>query len=136
MHCVSTTKRLKGRLALGRHLSGLCRGARSALSMASARSPRRDDPSRATRAELATRAAESVTALGGFARLVAKAASSPALHSTVGAFMEYEGTIESTDEMLRKVHQGLVDLDEAVDDCARSARALAVQQQQQQQQHQ
>ena len=78
----------------------------------------RDDPSRATRAELATRAAESVALIGAAARMVGRAASSPALSSTVTSFAEYETTITSTHEMLQKVRQGLVDVEEMLDDCA------------------
>lgn len=56
--------------------------------------------------------------MGSLAKLVAKAASSPALHNTVTSFADYEATIESTQEMLLKVKRGLDDLEEAVDDCA------------------
>ena len=45
---------------------------------------RREDPSRVTRAELTARAIESVGAIGGLARSVGKAASSPAAVSRVG----------------------------------------------------
>ena len=81
-------------------------------------SPQAADPSRATRAELAVRAAESVAAVGALARSVGKAASSPALHSTVTAFTEYEQTIEQTNAMLLKVSQGLHDVEEVVDELA------------------
>ena len=83
----------------------------------------RDDPSRATRAELEARSAESVALVGSLARLVGKAASSPALASTVASFADYEVTIQSTQDMLSKVKQGLVDLEETLDDCEASAQA-------------
>lgn len=83
----------------------------------------RADPSRATRAELTVRATECVTTLGALSRAVGKASSSPALQSTINSFAEYEPTITSTQEMLRKIHQGLIDLDNAVEDCARAVRA-------------
>ena len=69
------------------------------------------DPSKATRAELAARMAESVAAIGALAKFSGKAASSPALHSTVTSFAEHEGMIESTSTMLLKINQGLIDLD-------------------------
>lgn len=82
---------------------------------------RREDPSRASRAEVATRTAESVAALGALARLTGKAASSPALHSTVAAFADFETTIESTHTMLQKINQGLATFDEAIEDLAQSS---------------
>ena len=82
------------------------------------------DPSTATRAELAYRIEESVAQAGVLARLVSKAASSPALQSTLTAFAEYEATIESTSEMLAKINEGMLALDEAVDDCQRSLAGL------------
>ena len=84
----------------------------------------RDDPSRATRAELEARSAESVALVGSLARLVGKAASSPALASTVASFADYEVTIQSTQDMLSKVKQGLVDLEETLDDCEASAHVF------------
>ena len=83
------------------------------------------DPSTATRAELAYRIEESVAQAGVLARLVSKAASSPALQSTLTAFAEYEATIESTSEMLAKINEGMLALDEAVDDCQRSLAPAA-----------
>ena len=76
------------------------------------------DPSKATRAELAVRASDTVVAVGALAKFVGKAASSPALHSTVTAFAEYESTLESTNSMLQKINQGLRDCDELVDEAA------------------
>jgi two-component sensor histidine kinase len=93
---------------------------------ASAAAARRNDPSRATRAELATRAAESVALVGSLASLVGKAASSPALQSAVASFVEYEATIEATHDMLRKVQQSLVDVEEVYDDVEASVRAARV----------
>ena len=86
---------------------------------------RRDDPSRATRAEIAARCAESVALVGNLAKLMGKAASSPALQSTVTSFAEYETTIESTHEMLQKVQRGLEDLEEQLDECAASMRVTS-----------
>ena len=82
----------------------------------------RADPSKATRAELHVRATECVAALGALSRGVGKAASSPALQSTISSFAEYEQTIASTEGMLRKMHQGLIDLDHAVEECASAVR--------------
>ena len=98
---------------------------RALMAASSDAGPRRDDPSRATRAELASRGAESVRLIGDLARLVGKAASSPALNSTVASFSEYETTIESTHSMLQKVRQGLVDVEELLDDCESSARTAS-----------
>ena len=66
------------------------------------------------------RSTETVALVGNLAKLVGKAASSPGLHSTVASFSEYESTMESTHEMLQKVRQGLVDLEEVLDDVALS----------------
>ena len=74
------------------------------------------DPSRATRAELTLRATEGVSALGGLAKFVGKAATSPALASTITAFTDCEVTIDSTESMLRKIRQGMLDLDEMVEE--------------------
>ena len=78
------------------------------------------DPSRGARAELAARAADSVIAAGSLAKLVSKAASSPALQSTLTSFAEHEHVIESTRDMLQKINEGMMALDEAVDDIGRS----------------
>ena len=83
-----------------------------------------NDPSRAARAELHGRAAETVVAIGQLARLVGKSASSPALQSTVAAFAECESTMDSTQEMLTKIQRGLLDLDVALDECAEAADGL------------
>ena len=64
--------------------------------------------------------AESVSSIGALAKFVGKAASSPALHSTVTAFAEYEGLIESTDRMLQKINQGLLDVEEVLDETAQA----------------
>jgi len=68
----------------------------------------------ATRTDLVARAAESVAAAGALARLVSKTASSPALQAQISSFAEYEQTIESTNEMLHRVNDGLLALDESV----------------------
>ena len=79
-----------------------------------------DDPSRAARAELVAQAADSVAMIGQLARLVSKASSSPALQSTLAAFTEYEATMQSTSEMLHKINEGMLSLDEAIEDCSRA----------------
>ena len=84
------------------------------------------DPSRAARAALAARAADSAAAVGSLARLVSKAASSPALQSSIVAFAEHEITLESTDDMLHKINEGMVSIDEAVEDMSRSLDASVV----------
>ena len=78
------------------------------------------DPSKVTRVELAAHMAESVSSIGALAKFVGKAASSPALHSTVTAFAEYEGLIESTDRMLQKINQGLLDVEEVLDETSQA----------------
>ena len=88
--------------------------------MATPRTEKPPDPSKVTRVELAAQMAESVSSVGALAKFVGKAASSPALHSTVIAFAEYEGLIESTDRMLQKVHQGLLDVEEVLDDTSQA----------------
>ena len=80
------------------------------------------DPSLATRGELATRGAECVLAAGTLARLASKAASSPALQSTIASFAEHEQAIESTSEMLHRVNEGMVALDEALEDMSASLK--------------
>ena len=74
----------------------------------------RDDPSSHTKWELGNRGAETVAVVGSLARVVVKSASSPALKSTLAAFADYERTVDSTSEMLRKINQGMADLDEAI----------------------
>ena len=69
-----------------------------------------------TRAALAARAAESVVAAGALARLVSKNASSPTLQATIATFVEYEHTLEFTNEMLHRVNEGVLALDEAVEE--------------------
>ena len=73
-----------------------------------------------TSASLATRAAETVTAACQLARVVSRAASSPALQSSIAAFAEHEVTIESTETMLHKINEGMLSIDEAVEDIGRS----------------
>ena len=110
-----------------------CAAARSALSSCVLRflgyihqgpAPKRmekpPDPSKVTRVELAAHMAESVSSIGALAKFVGKAASSPALHSTVTAFAEYEGLIESTDRMLQKINQGLLDVEEVLDETSQA----------------
>ena len=81
-----------------------------------------DDPSYHTKVELASRGAECVGAAGNLARLVVKGASSSALKSTLGAFAEYEKTVESTDQMLHKISQGVTDLNDALNEVSISLR--------------
>lgn len=92
----------------------------SSLSPPASRASAVDDPSRSARAELTARAEEGVAMIGQLARLVSKASSSPALQSTLAAFTEYEATIESTSEMLHKINEGMLSLDEAIEDCSRA----------------
>ena len=75
--------------------------------------------------ELTSRATESVSLVGALARLVGKAASSPALQSTVASFAEYETTIDSTSEMLKKCQRGLADLDELLDGMSEASTRAA-----------
>ena len=76
----------------------------------------RSNPSTHTKSELGNRGAETVGVVGNLARTVVKSSNSPALKSTITAFADYERTIDSTGEMLRKINQGLADLDEAIDE--------------------
>ena len=69
-----------------------------------------------SRAELASRTAETVAAAGHLAKMISKASSSPALQSTIAAFAEYEATMESTDSLLHKINEGMVVVDEAVEE--------------------
>ena len=94
----------------------------------------RADPSKATRAEVAARATDSVVALGALSKAVAKASTSPALQSTIESFASCEKTIASTDGMLRKIARGLEDVGHSVDACADALSTTASSQQQQQQQ--
>ena len=63
--------------------------------------------------------------VGALARLVGKAASSPALQSTVASFAEYETTIDSTSEMLKKCQRGLADVDELLDGMSEASTRAA-----------
>ena len=76
----------------------------------------RANPAAHTKSDLANRGAETVAVVGKVAQTVVKSSSSPALKSTLTAFADYERTIDSTGEMLRKINQGLADLDEALDE--------------------
>ena len=105
--------------------SGGARAMQSPPPPSPSTSSRRDDPSRATRSELTSRATESVNLVGALARLVGKAASSPALQSTVASFAEYETTIDSTSEMLKKCQRGLADLDELLDGMSEASTRAA-----------
>ena len=81
----------------------------------SSRSTPPRDVSQQTKVELARATAESVAAAGTLARLLSKTSTSPALQSTIVAFAEHEQTIESTNEMLHRVNEGMMALDEAVE---------------------
>lgn len=85
----------------------------------------RQDPSRVAKAELEAHGVKTIEALGALARQTAQAASSPALRSAIDTFAQYETTIESTSSMLQKINQGVVDLDEAVEECAATLEGAA-----------
>ena len=80
----------------------------------------REDPSRLTKEELSTRGAETVAAVGAIARLVAKQSVSAPLQSTISTFADYEKTIVSTEEMLRKTMKGMSDMSDALDEISAS----------------
>ena len=84
--------------------------------------PPREDPSRLTKEELSTRGAETVAAVGALARLVAKNSVSVPLQSTIATFADYEKTITSTEEMLKKTMKGMNDMSDALDEIASSLR--------------
>ena len=80
----------------------------------------REDPSRLTKEELSTRGAETVAAVGAIARLVAKQSVSAPLQSTISTFADYEKTVVSTEEMLRKTMKGMSDMSDALDEISSS----------------
>ena len=80
----------------------------------------RRDPSRVARVASAEHAARAIGAFGALARHTAQSATSPVLRAAITTFAQYETTIESTSQMLQKINQGIVDLDEAVEECAAS----------------
>ena len=82
----------------------------SCASPASSSETPREDPSRLTKEELTTRGAETVVALGTIARLVAKQSVSAPLQSTISTFADYEKTLGSTEEMLKKTMKGMSDM--------------------------
>ena len=98
-----------------------CSGAQSATAATRhmAASPR-EDPSRLTKEELSTRGAETVAAVGAIARLVAKQSVSAPLQSTISTFADYEKTVVSTEEMLRKTMKGMSDMSDALDEISSS----------------
>ena len=85
----------------------------------------REDPSRLTKEELSTRGAETVAAVGAIARLVAKQSVSAPLQSTISTFADYEKTIVSTEEMLRKTMKGMSDMSDALDEISASMQGFA-----------
>ena len=76
------------------------------------------ESARQAKVECGTKAAESVATAGTLARATAKCASSSTLQSTIVTFAEYEKTVVSTGEMLKRIGQGCSDLDELLDDVA------------------
>ena len=80
----------------------------------------REDPSRLTKEELSTRGAGTVAAVGAIARLVAKQSVSAPLQSTISTFADYEKTVVSTEEMLRKTMKGMSDMSDALDEISSS----------------
>ena len=80
----------------------------------------REDPSRLTKEELSTRGAETVAAIGTIARLVAKQSVSAPLQSTISTFADYEKTLGSTEEMLKKTMKGMSDMSDALDEISSS----------------
>lgn len=82
----------------------------------------REDPSRLTKEELSRSGAETVAAVGALARLVAKNSVSAPLQSTIGTFADYEKTLGSTEEMLRKTMKGMQDMNDALDEIATSLK--------------
>ena len=95
------------------------RAATAARTGHMAASPR-EDPSRLTKEELSTRGAETVAAVGAIARLVAKQSVSAPLQSTISTFADYEKTVVSTEEMLRKTMKGMSDMSDALDEISSS----------------
>ena len=107
-------------LQLGRAFTGQlqCRARRTPTGHM-ATSPR-EDPSRLTKEELSTRGAETVAAVGAIARLVAKQAVSAPLQATISTFADYEKTVVSTEDMLRKTMKGMSDMSDALDEISSS----------------
>ena len=82
----------------------------------------REDPSRLTKEELGTRAADTVASIGAVARLLAKSSVNPQLQSTITTFADYEKTINSTEEMLKKTMKGMNDMNDALDEISASLK--------------
>ena len=75
----------------------------------------RDDPSSATKAELAQRSAEVIN--GGVVptlRHLHKSAASPLLQQTISTFVDYEKTVTSTAEMLGKIEASMGELESSL----------------------
>ena len=81
-----------------------------------------EDPSRLTKVELRNRVSETVGAVGDLARATVKSSASQTLQNAITAFSASEKTIASTDEMLRKINTGMIDLEDALDEVAVSFR--------------
>lgn len=81
-----------------------------------------EDPSRLTKVELRNRAIETVGAVGELVRATVKSSVSQPLQSVITTFATSDKMIVSTDEMLRKINAGMVDLEEALDEVAASLR--------------
>ena len=63
--------------------------------------------------------------MGAIARLVAKQSVSAPLQSTISTFADYEKTIVSTEEMLRKTMKGMSDMSDALDEISASMQGFA-----------
>ena len=82
--------------------------------------PTREDPSRLTKEELSRSGAETIAAIGALARLAAKNSVSTPLQSTIGTFADYEKTLGSTEDMLKKTMKGMHDMNDALDEISAS----------------
>ena len=81
-----------------------------------------DDPSRLTKEELSTRGAETIAAIGTLVKLTAKSSASASLQSTVTTFADYEKTLTSTEDMLKKTMKGMNDMSDALDEISSSLK--------------
>ena len=77
--------------------------------------PTREDPSRLTKEELSRSGAETIAAIGVLARLAAKNSV-----NTIGTFADYEKTLGSTEDMLKKTMKGMHDMNDALDEISAS----------------
>ena len=87
--------------------------------------PAREDPSRLTKEELSRSGAETISAIGALARLAARNSVSTPLQSTIGTFADYEKTLGSTEDMLKKTMKGMNDMNDALDEISASLKEAA-----------